>query len=62
LGTAGDVTHELLGLSVELSQFAPIPGLQAAAQTLLNIWDAVEEVDVSFLFFFFCVGGIIDDV
>ena len=56
------MTHELLGLSVELSQFAPIPGLQAAAQTLLNIWDAVEEVDVSFLFFFFCVGGIIDDV
>jgi abelson tyrosine-protein kinase 1 len=55
------VTHELLGLSVELLEFAPIPGLQAAAQTLLNIWDAVVRVDVSFFFFFFCVGGIDDE-
>jgi abelson tyrosine-protein kinase 1 len=62
LGTAGDVTHELLGLSVELLEFAPIPGLQAAAQTLLNIWDAAEQVDVSFyLCIYFCVRGI-DDV
>jgi len=53
-------THELLGLSVELLEFAPVPGLHAAAQTLLNIWDAVEQVDVS-SFFFFCVGGIDDE-
>ena len=58
MGTAGDVTHELLGLSVELLEFAPIPGLRAVAKTLLNIWDAVEQVDVSFLF---CVGGIDDE-
>ena len=55
------MTHELLGLSVELLVFAPIPGLQAAAQTLLCIWDAVEQVDVSFFFFFFCAGGIDDE-
>lgn len=46
------MTHELLGLSVELLKLTPIPGLHAVAQTLLNIWDAVEQVDVSFLFFF----------
>ena len=50
--------HEHLGLSAESLEFLPIPGLQAAAQTLLNIWDAVEQVDVSFFFFFLCVGGI----
>jgi hypothetical protein len=32
---------------VELLDFVPIPGLARAAKTLLNIWDAVEAVDVS---------------
>jgi hypothetical protein len=34
---------------VELLDLAPIPGLATAAKTLLNIWDAVEAVDVSFI-------------
>lgn len=34
-------------MSVELLDFAPIPGLQAVAKTLLNIWDALQMVDVS---------------
>jgi abelson tyrosine-protein kinase 1 len=60
LGTAGVVTHELLGISVELLKFAPMPGLQPGAQILLYVWDAVEQVDVSFLFlfFFFCIRAI----
>jgi hypothetical protein len=53
LGTAGVVTHELLGISVELLKFAPMPGLQPGAQIVLNAWDAAEQVDVSFLLFFF---------
>jgi len=35
-------------MGVELLDLAPIPGLATAAKTLLNIWDAVEAVDVSF--------------
>lgn len=46
LGTAGDVAHEALFMSVELLQFAPVPGLSSAALTLLNIWDALQLVDV----------------
>jgi hypothetical protein len=53
LGTTGVVTHELLVISVGLLDFVPLPGLKVVAETLLNIWDAVEQVDVSFLFFFF---------
>ncbi|KIJ98625.1 hypothetical protein K443DRAFT_56506, partial [Laccaria amethystina LaAM-08-1] len=49
LGTAGVVTHELLGISVELLKFAPMPGLQPGAQILLYVWDAVEQVDTNFL-------------
>jgi abelson tyrosine-protein kinase 1 len=51
LGTAGDVTHELLVLSVDVFKFVPLPGLQPAAQTLLIAWDAVMQVDVSLFFF-----------
>lgn len=46
LGDALDVTHEVLYVSTELLQLAPIPGLAEAAKTLLNIWDAVQSVDV----------------
>ena len=34
-------------MSVELLDLAPVPGLAPAAKTLLAIWDAVENVDVS---------------
>lgn len=47
LGTSAEIAHELLSLAVEFSDFVPVPGLAVAAQTLLNIWDASQEVDVS---------------
>jgi abelson tyrosine-protein kinase 1 len=47
LGTAGDVTHELLAVSVDVLHFAPVIGLAEAARVLLNIWDSLQLVDVS---------------
>ncbi|CAA7263929.1 unnamed protein product [Cyclocybe aegerita] len=47
LGTGADIVHEALFLGVELLDFAPIPGLQAAARTILNIWDAAQQVDMN---------------
>ena len=47
LGTAGDVAHELLGIGVDALGFVPIPGLQPAAHTLLQIWDTLQQVDVN---------------
>ncbi len=38
--------HEALLLSTDLLEYAPIPGLQNVARTLLQIWDALELVDV----------------
>jgi abelson tyrosine-protein kinase 1 len=46
LGTVADVAHEALLLSAELVELAPLPGLAPAAKTLLNIWDAMQDVDV----------------
>jgi abelson tyrosine-protein kinase 1 len=46
LGTTLDVTHEALLLSVDLMELVPIPGLRAAALTLLNVWDCLQKVDV----------------
>ncbi|KAF9780733.1 hypothetical protein BJ322DRAFT_278471 [Thelephora terrestris] len=47
LGTAGDVAHELLRNGVDLLGFVPIPGLDAAARTLLQIWDTLQQVDMN---------------
>ena len=47
LGTASQVVHELLEVGVDVLKFAPIVGLEEAARTLLNIWDALQLVDVS---------------
>ncbi|PCH42817.1 hypothetical protein WOLCODRAFT_25573 [Wolfiporia cocos MD-104 SS10] len=47
LGIAGDVTHEALLVSAELLKFAPLPGLEVAARALLDIWDAMQQVDVN---------------
>ena len=49
LGTAGDVTHELLVVSIDVLRFAPVMGLAEAARVLLNIWDSLQLVDVCFL-------------
>jgi hypothetical protein len=46
LGTVGDIAHEVLLLSAEFVDLAPLPGLAPAAKTLLNIWDAMQDVDV----------------
>ncbi|KAI8992697.1 hypothetical protein BD414DRAFT_481927 [Trametes punicea] len=47
LGVAGQVIHELLDVSVDVLRFAPIVGLEEAARTLLNIWDALQLVDIN---------------
>jgi abelson tyrosine-protein kinase 1 len=49
LGTVAEVTHEVLFVGVDLLDLAPVPGLKLAAQLLLNIWDASQLVDVSFM-------------
>lgn len=42
-----DGVHEALAAGAEVLEFAPIPGLAQAARVLLDIWDAVQMVDVS---------------
>ncbi|KAF7289995.1 Protein kinase domain-containing protein [Mycena chlorophos] len=41
------ITHDLLEVGAEVLDLVPIPGLQAAAQILLNIWDNVQGVDMN---------------
>ncbi|KAJ4490744.1 hypothetical protein J3R30DRAFT_3277483 [Lentinula aciculospora] len=45
LGTSALIAHEVLLTSVDLFELAPVPGLQAAARTLLKIWDCLQQVD-----------------
>ncbi|KAA1466979.1 hypothetical protein DENSPDRAFT_63475 [Dentipellis sp. KUC8613] len=47
LGTAARVAHEALFVGVDLLQFAPVVGLETAGRTLLNIWDALEMVEMN---------------
>jgi abelson tyrosine-protein kinase 1 len=47
LGTAACIGHEALFTGVDLLQFVPVPGLDVAGKVLLNIWDAIEMVEVS---------------
>ncbi|KAH9924941.1 hypothetical protein B0H21DRAFT_886279 [Amylocystis lapponica] len=47
LGTTADVVHEALLISVDVLEFAPLPGLHTAARTLLGIWDALQAVDIN---------------
>lgn len=44
---AASIGHEALFAGVDLLQFAPVPGLNTAGNILLNIWDAIELVEVS---------------
>ena len=46
LGTALDVTHETLILGESVLEFAPVPGLASVAALLLDIWEAVQLVEV----------------
>ena len=46
------MAHELLQFGVGFLGFVPIPGLEPAASTLLQIWDTLQQVDVKFLPFF----------
>jgi hypothetical protein len=50
LDTALDVTHETLEIGSEVLQFAPVAGLGEAARVLLNIWNAVQLVEVGFAY------------
>ncbi|KAH7868104.1 uncharacterized protein C8R40DRAFT_1003620, partial [Lentinula edodes] len=45
LGTSALIAHEILVTSVDLVELAPVPGLQAAARTLLQIWACLQQVD-----------------
>ncbi|KAI0270447.1 hypothetical protein BC834DRAFT_922465 [Gloeopeniophorella convolvens] len=47
LGNAARVGHETLFVGVDLLRFAPVPGLELAGRILLNIWDAVELVEMN---------------
>lgn len=47
LGVAAKVAHEGLFIGVDLLRFSPIPGLEIAGAVLLNIWDALELVDMN---------------
>lgn len=51
LGIVGPIALETLAASVDLLEFAPVPGLQSIAKALLNIWEAVQEVDTNRLAF-----------
>ncbi|PPR04355.1 hypothetical protein CVT24_013207 [Panaeolus cyanescens] len=44
---AFDVLHTTLGISANLLEFAPVPGLAAVAKTLVKIWDAADQVDLN---------------
>lgn len=45
----GELAHTALVVGTKVLPFAPIPGLAEAADILLNIWDAVQMVDVCVL-------------
>ncbi|PFH48794.1 hypothetical protein AMATHDRAFT_64627 [Amanita thiersii Skay4041] len=47
LGNTKDVAHEVLSTGVDLLELAPLPGLAPAARTLLEIWNALETVDMN---------------
>lgn len=47
LGTAARIGHEALFVGVDLLHFAPVPGLELAGGILLNIWDAVQMVEMN---------------
>lgn len=47
VSTGLDITREVLGVGAEVLELAPIPGLATAARVLVDIWDAVQLVDVS---------------
>ena len=43
INTSLNITHQA---RVDLLDLAPVPSLRAAAVTLLNVWDALQKVDV----------------
>ncbi|KAL0952988.1 hypothetical protein HGRIS_007199 [Hohenbuehelia grisea] len=47
LDLAANAAHDILELGTDFLDFAPIPGLQSAARTLLAVWDALEGVDLN---------------
>lgn len=47
LPNSGAIAHELLELTVEVLELAPVVGLDIAARVLLKVWDALQLVNVS---------------
>ncbi|KIM89615.1 hypothetical protein PILCRDRAFT_812439 [Piloderma croceum F 1598] len=47
IGTSLNITHQALVMGVDLLDLAPVPGLRVAALTLLNVWDALQKVDMN---------------
>ena len=46
LDVAKLVAHEALFTGVDLLRLAPVPMLEVAGMTLINIWEALESVEV----------------
>jgi len=40
-------------MGIDLLDLAPVPGLRAAASILLNVWDALQNIDVHFFLLIF---------
>jgi hypothetical protein len=53
-GASGGLQALVMG--VDLLDLAPIPGLRAAALTLLDVWDALQNVGVRIFLFFFSIS------
>lgn len=62
LGTAASIGHEALFAGVDFLRFAPVPGLELAGRILLNIWDAVDMVEVSLMYTTFVALLLTDDL
>ncbi|KAF8639293.1 hypothetical protein AX17_001604 [Amanita inopinata Kibby_2008] len=47
LGPTLGVAHAILSTGIDLLEFVPLPGLAPVARTLLQIWDALDAVDMN---------------
>ena len=57
LGTAADIPHEIILMGADGLRYAPIPGLEVAATSLITIWDALQLVDVRISIYFIFFRG-----
>ena len=45
-GVAGEIVVDVLETSIDLMDFAPLPGLQTISKTFVSSWRAVQQVSV----------------